>query len=695
MDGTYLVRFDRSVFTYGGVQYQQLTNLTSPIGNWEFLSCTLESSDGPLLDIVTDPSLPHVKGFEQIAVRQYMDADSRYRMAGPPACAPVIRLNCTQPLCFLDGVTFESVSIGGCFDRPNAALQVIAGRVDSVLMLDSHKQGAVDVLSWGDNHSNHSTWLPVGRWTAKSLGGFTLVGAPQEQRCLDPYYGSHNAQGGRCFDDASLTGYSEKALLLGQSGERYARLSIDHDGSICHGDGTKAAWSACNHGHRVSKFSWDPPAIPGGGATARRVEMVGAATEDLVQVTHSMLGMHLAQISAHVASDGLVSVILRNAGTEPMDVEEGSLKVVLNVIDDGAPASRLKTDETLAKSTNFVTNPNFEETNSSGSVTAWRVPAVFSRSTDVVLPPATASLKYENADPKIYELVSQTVKGPIPGKVYDFSAAVKTVSLNASAGGGGATVCVQWRKGGEYSGGSFPRGPAGTTDGWVTVSNRFAFPSDADADSLSITVYVRGSNHGDATPTGVAYFDNVSLVVHELPPMTADLISPVYRGRVTADDEAPITARVRLRLETASSAVLVAKLKPKAGGAVVARKEVGPITTSDAEEVVDIKLDELDARSALAAGQYILTVHCVDVAKGNATIARSELNITRWDDSAPTPKVYIDEMKRTIVDGEPFFPMGMYTSTSMLTSSGLSNLSHTPFNMMMPCKRKDITESRI
>ena len=53
VDGTYLVRFDRSVFTYGGVQYQQLTNLTSPIGNWEFLSCTLESSDGPLLDIVT------------------------------------------------------------------------------------------------------------------------------------------------------------------------------------------------------------------------------------------------------------------------------------------------------------------------------------------------------------------------------------------------------------------------------------------------------------------------------------------------------------------------------------------------------------------------------------------------------------------------------------------------------------------
>ena len=52
--------------------------------------------------------------------------------------------------------------------RPPGLLQVVAGRVDSVLMLDSHKQGAVDVLSWGSNHSDHSTWLPV--WPARTGG---------------------------------------------------------------------------------------------------------------------------------------------------------------------------------------------------------------------------------------------------------------------------------------------------------------------------------------------------------------------------------------------------------------------------------------------------------------------------------------------------------------------------------------------
>eukprot|EP01052_Picozoa_sp_SAG31_P074709 SAG31_NODE_33852_length_339_cov_0.862500_1_plen_92_part_10 len=64
VDNTYLVRFDRVVFTYGGVQYQQLVDITSPtINSFEFLSCTTESTDGPLFDIVTDPSLKSVRGF--------------------------------------------------------------------------------------------------------------------------------------------------------------------------------------------------------------------------------------------------------------------------------------------------------------------------------------------------------------------------------------------------------------------------------------------------------------------------------------------------------------------------------------------------------------------------------------------------------------------------------------------------------
>ena len=332
---TYLVRFDRSVMTYGGVRYEQLTAAGGPpAGEFEFLSVTLESSDGPLLDIVSDPKMKHAAGFgfEQIVVRQFMDADSRYRMAGPPACAPVIRFNCSQPLCFLDGVTLESVSISGCFDRPNAAVQVVAGRVDSVLTLDSHKQGANDVLSWGTNHSDHSTWLPVGRWVSKSLGGWTIVGATQEQRCPDPYYG-HNTTGSRCFTDATLTGYSERALLLGQAGDKFARLSLDTDGSICHGDGQKPTWDACHQGHVVHRQSWDPPMLAAHTATRLRVQVPRTGIEDLVQVSLSSLGANLAQLTGHVSEEGEVSVVLRNAGHEAMDVPDGRLKLLVSRVE--------------------------------------------------------------------------------------------------------------------------------------------------------------------------------------------------------------------------------------------------------------------------------------------------------------------------------------------------------------------------
>jgi hypothetical protein len=91
VDNTYLVRFDRSVMTYGGVQYQQLAEMTSPITSFEFLSCTTESTDGPLFDIVTDPSLKVVRGFEQIVVRHELSTR-------------VILSFCTFPCCHSVGI---------------------------------------------------------------------------------------------------------------------------------------------------------------------------------------------------------------------------------------------------------------------------------------------------------------------------------------------------------------------------------------------------------------------------------------------------------------------------------------------------------------------------------------------------------------------------------------------------------------
>jgi hypothetical protein len=97
--------------------------------------------------------------------------------------------------------------------------------------------------------------------------------------------------------------------------------------------------------------------------------------------------------------------------------------------------------------TNMVRNPNFQGTGPDGSPAHWRIPhagGIWARSTTVAFPPATTSLQYSSHDPKLYELVAQTLVGIEAGREYRFSAAIKTAQFNTSAGTGDATVCVQW-----------------------------------------------------------------------------------------------------------------------------------------------------------------------------------------------------------------------------------------------------------
>ena len=53
--------------------------------------------------------------------------------------------------------------------------------------------------------------------------------------------------------------------------------------------------------------------------------------------------------------------------------------------------------------------------------------------------------------------------------------------------------------------------------------------------------------------------------------------------------------------------------------------------------------------------------------------------------AGPTPRrVRIDALGRTIVDGRPFFPLGMYFSNGQATESNISVYADSPFNCVMP-----------
>jgi len=347
---------------------------------------------------------------------------------------------------------------------------------------------------------------------------------------------------------------------------------------------------------------------------------------------------------------------------------------------------------------NLLANPNFELVDASGWPRNWSRGSAFARSTAQHVPGAGASLRYRNYDPSLFQFVTQRVATAQAGHRYTLSGAVMAAGLNASAFGGGATICAQWPAPpffGDYLG----SGPSGWTN-WTTVSlQNFIYP--ASKPPLTVAVYVRPLVEGaNRTPTGVAYFGNLSLIHTPPPPMRTELLSPLYRGRIAASGPSSIALRAHLHFELepgeGGTVTLVATLSRGAGpapvGAALATRRVGPIalTGRSVEELaVDIVFDEPPA--SLAPGPYIVRVACRDA--HNRSVGAAQLhNLTRLDDAAAPSAVEIDQQQRTLVEGRPFFPVGWFFGAGEEMTPGGADfwrfelLSKSAFNTVMPCK---------
>ena len=84
------------------------------------------------------------------------------------------------------------------------------------------------------------------------------------------------------------------------------------------------------------------------------------------------------------------------------------------------------------------------------------------------------------------------------------------------------------------------------------------------------------------------------------------------------------------------------------------------------------------SRFAIGTNDVICTLSLGGKALGSASMPFVRL-------ATPTPrKVYIDRYRRTIVDGKPFFPLGMYFRNRDCTESNLAVYAEGPFNCVMP-----------
>jgi hypothetical protein len=312
---------------------------------------------------------------------------------------------------------------------------------------------------------------------------------------------------------------------------------------------------------------------------------------------------------------------------------------------------------------NLVQNPGFEEM-ADGRPVAWYAPEAAYAVDDTVAGSGARSLRFTNPDPDSYLLCLQSL--PLqPGLSYEIRAQVRTRGLTGADSG--ATLCLEWADAqGKYLGGCYPDGKKGDTSEWTEIVG-VSPPLPPNAARVTITCYVRKGM------AGTAWWDDVSVRRYRVRPMTTQLLSPNYRGLLWEDRAKAAVVRVRLvdsELEVGRGAVRLSAQLSSAAGKVVARGAASP----GPGDFLDLRL----ALPKLSPGVYSLRVALLNP-RGEILYEESH-RVERA--ASPPPKVYVDEYNRLIVDGKPFFPLGMYWSG--VNEEELRIYRASPFNCLMP-----------
>lgn len=344
------------------------------------------------------------------------------------------------------------------------------------------------------------------------------------------------------------------------------------------------------------------------------------------------------------------------------------LIISVNAQDDQQVLDNIKKSYLIESGKNLVNNESFELANNK-KISNWNYDAsVYSLSKRESYR-GESSLKYENYDASKYKFCSQVV--PIhPGNKYKFSCYVKTE--NISGDGFGATITLQWNdKNGKWMGGSYPKGVVGTKD-WTLIEDVAEIPNDAS--SAYITCYVRKGM------TGKAWFDEVKVEKLDNPELNVYLLEPHYRGILDNDYNS-----IRFNVSLTDYDKKLTKLKIKTE---LINPQNNRIITSK-----KLKLDKNKKTFAdfgirgLINQDYLLKTYLLgenDIILESNTIELSKKS------NVNKRKIHIDKHKRTIVDGKPFFPLGMYWSK--ITEDDLKVFSDSKFNTIMPYGEQEIKE---
>jgi len=310
---------------------------------------------------------------------------------------------------------------------------------------------------------------------------------------------------------------------------------------------------------------------------------------------------------------------------------------------------------------NMVRNPGFEEVDAAGRTVAWTERAPVYRFEDGAGRGGTRGLVFANSDPKYYSFPTQKVEVE-PGRCYRFEVWVRTEDLVGEESG--ATVCMEWTgPDGKWRAAAYAEGVRGTSDGWKLVGG-VTGPIPANAARVSVAPYVRRGM------TGKAWFDDLS-VSRYFPPLVTTVSASCYRHTAAGG---PVTFIAGLSLREAgvrTEEVTGEFVVADAGGTRVLAAKPDALAEDHAAWTLDA--------AALAVGEY--TVAFVLTMRDSKATHRAETPFSRVA-KLPARRVAIDAHRRLLVDGQPFFPLGMYWSG--VREPELETYAKGPFNCLMP-----------
>ncbi len=314
---------------------------------------------------------------------------------------------------------------------------------------------------------------------------------------------------------------------------------------------------------------------------------------------------------------------------------------------------------------NLCANPSFEQVGADGFATGWTREAPTYTLVSSPVHSGGHSLQIVNTDAGKYALCTQPVKLE-PGRFYELSGWVKTQGVGGGDGQG-ASFCVEWWGPKGYLGGCYPGGANGDSD-WThirAVSDRVP----AGATSARIVCYLWRN------VTGTAWFDDVELHQGRQRPLTSYLISPGYRGLVFAGGPMQVMARAQLYFGEADyrarDVILRTELIAADGNAVFRR---------DYRVAGDGTIAVTLPASALPPGKGTARLALIS-RKDGRHLEADEYPLTRLGDGEPRPRAYIDDHRRLVADGKPFFPLGVYWYG--ISEKELVIYADGPFNCLM------------